>query len=75
MIDNILFILFLVIIILLVIFLICCMNISSKISRKEEYRMLDPKELDDEFKFEDILEYDDIFIKKDRKKNEKRDNF
>ena len=62
-----------IVIILFIIGLICiicsCM-VSSKSSKKEEYRLLDPKVLDDDtvdFNIEDIFTYDEKFTKKDGK--------
>ena len=53
------------------IFLLCSCKASGKISRKEEEayipKHLDPKDLDDEFKFEDIFDYDDDFARKENK--------
>lgn len=50
------------------IFLLCSCKVSGKISRKEEEayipKHLDPKDLDDEIKWQDSLIYDDEFVKK-----------
>lgn len=41
--------------------------VSSRTSRKEEqYRNLDPKDLDDEIKWQDTLVYDDEFVRKEK---------
>ena len=51
------------------IFLLCSCKISGKISRKEDEayipKHLDLKDLDDEYKFENIFNYDDEFVKKE----------
>lgn len=73
---EVLFILFGIIIILcfiLLAFILASCKVSGKISRKEEEayipKHLDPKDLDDEFKFEDIFDYDEEFVKKNGKSN------
>lgn len=57
------------------IFLLCSCKVSGKISRKEEEayipKHLDPKDLDDEIKWQDDLLYDDEFIKKGKEDEEK----
>jgi len=72
--EILLFILFILIIIFML-FIICSCKISGKISRKEEEayipKHLDPKDLDDEIKWQDSLIYDDEFIKKGTEDEEK----
>lgn len=57
------------------IFLLCSCKVSGKISRKEEEayipKHLDPKDLDDEIKWQDDLVYDDEFVKKGIEDEEK----
>ena len=52
------------------IFILCSCKVSGRISRKEEEayipKHLDPKDLDDEYKFEDMFEYDDEFQRKEK---------
>lgn len=76
--EIVIFILFSIIAILcfiLLAFIICSCKISGKISRKEEEayipKHLDPKDLDDEIKWEDDLVYDDEFIEKGTEDEEK----
>ena len=50
--------------------IICSCIVSGKSSKKEEYRLLDPKVLDDDtvdFSIEDIFTYDENFAKKEDK--------
>lgn len=71
------FILFCIIAILcfiLLAFIICSCKVSSNCSREEEAyipKHLDPKDLDDELKFEDMFNYDDEFVKKGTEDEEK----
>lgn len=68
--EIIIFISFIIIIIFML-FIICSCKVSGKISRKEEEayipKHLDPKDLDDEIKWEDDFVYDDEFVKKEDK--------
>ena len=68
--EIIIFILFIIIIIFML-FMICSCIISNIISKKEEQayipKHLDPKDLDDEIKWQDDLVYDDDFVKKGKK--------
>lgn len=72
--EIIIFVLFIIIVIFML-FIICSCIISGKISRKEEEayipKHLDPKDLDDEIKWQDDLIYDDEFIKKGKEDEEK----
>lgn len=67
------FILFILIIIFML-FMICSCIISGEISRKEEEayipKHLDPKDLDDEIKWDEDI-YNDNFIKKGTENEEK----
>lgn len=68
MISIIILVIAIIILITLLIFIFCALHISSKISRKEEYRQLDPKVLDDDTKdwnLKDIFTYDKEFVKKE----------
>lgn len=48
----------------IMIFIICSCVVSGRISKKEEYRKLDSKELDNEQKWDNDI-YDEDFIKKE----------
>lgn len=50
----------------IMVFIICACIVSSAASKKEEYRKLDPKELDNEQKWDEDI-YDDNFIRKEDK--------
>ncbi len=67
--EIIIFILF-TIIILFMLFIICSCILSSRISRIEDEayipKHLDPKDLDDEIKWQDIFDYDDEFQRKQK---------
>lgn len=71
--EIIIFVLF-IIIILFMLFVLCSCILSSRISRIEDEayipKHLDPKDLDDEIKWEDSLVYDDEFVRKEDKQNE-----
>lgn len=61
------------IVLLFIFFMWCFCKVSGECSKKEEqYRNLDPKELDNEQKWDEDI-YDENFIKKEDA-NEKRDN-
>ena len=54
----------------LLVFIICSCKVSGNCSREEEAyipKHLDPKDLDDEIKWEDDFVYDDEFVKREDK--------
>lgn len=71
--EIVIFILFSIIAILcfiLLAFIVCSCKVSGNCSREEEAyipKHLDPKDLDDEIKWQDELVYDDEFVKKEDK--------
>lgn len=68
MISNIILIIVIILLVISLIFIFCALHISSKISKKEEYRQLDSKVLDDDTKdwnLEDIFTYNEEFVKKE----------
>ena len=70
--NIIIFILFSIIAIfmfILLAFIICSCKVSGNCDEDEAYipKHLDPKDLDDELKFEDMFNYDDEFVRKEDK--------
>lgn len=54
---------------ILLAFIICSCKVSGNCDEDEAYipKHLDPKDLDDELKFEDMFNYDDEFVRKEDK--------
>ena len=63
-------IIIIIVILMVLVSLICALKVAGECSQEEEYRLLDPKVLDDENKdwnIEEMFTYDDEFVKKGKR--------